>query len=58
MLLIKNFYIMEDFMITYFKMKRQEWKVKAILYGMLVRIMRDITHEQPIKEQEAEHKVN
>lgn len=49
---------MEDFMITYFKMKRQEWKVKAILYGMLVRIMRDITHEQPIKEQEAEHKVN
>lgn len=26
-------------MITYFKMKRHEWKVKAMLYGMLVSII-------------------
>ena len=26
-------------MITYFRMKRNEWKVKAMLYGTIVQIM-------------------
>ena len=26
-------------MITYFKMKKNEWKVKAMLYGTIVQIM-------------------
>lgn len=45
-------------MITYLKMKRHEWKVKAMLYGMLVRILYDITHEQTVKETESEHKTD
>ena len=27
------------YMITYFKMKRNEWKVKAMFYGIIVQIM-------------------
>lgn len=45
-------------MITYFKMKRHEWKVKAMLYEMLVSVMDELVHAQAVKEHKSENEDN